>query len=153
MSGDDIKIRFCDKCFALFANEGAKGRCPKDKRHHNPAGHEFLLPLSARDPDTAQRPWQRCEKCNIIFFNGEPDKGVCPVEGAHEATKLDPLVFVLSHDVNRTSSQQKAWEYCVKCKALYYDGYYPEKGYCAKSGVHERNGDAFRFLLEYLPGS
>ena len=41
-----------------------------------------------------QAAWRFFQKCEAMFFNGYPNKGICTAGGAHEATGF---YFVLSH--------------------------------------------------------
>ena len=43
-----------------------------------------------------QRDWRFCHKCVGLFFDGRPDKGICPRGGAHEAAGFN---FVLPHPI------------------------------------------------------
>ena len=38
--------------------------------------------------------WRFCQKCEAMFFDGYPNKGICAAGGGHEAEGFD---FVLPH--------------------------------------------------------
>lgn len=58
---------------------------------------------------------------------------------AHEASGF---VFKLCHDFPAKPFQQAGWRFCVKCQALFYDGF-PDNGACAATGAHEPAGYVF----------
>ena len=45
-------------------------------------------------PDSVQADWRFCQKCQSMFFDGYPTKGICPAGGAHNAKGYN---FVLPH--------------------------------------------------------
>ncbi|MET9913485.1 hypothetical protein ABZZ74_43165 [Streptomyces sp. NPDC006476] len=77
-----------------------------------------------------QLDWRFCQKCNVMFFDGFPDKGSCAAEGPHVASGF---VFALPHDIPPAPKSQAAWRYCAKCHAMFYDGF-PQKGACPTDG-------------------
>jgi len=90
-----------------------------------------------------QGDWRFCHKCNSMFFNGFPQKGVCPGGGAHDAAGL---TFVLPHEIPETPTAQHNWRFCQKCESLFFDGF-PQKGRCAAGGGHVAAG--FNFTLPH----
>jgi hypothetical protein len=52
--------------------------------------------------------------------------------------------FWLLHDEPTTASSDDNWRFCVKCHALFMDGW-PYKGHCAAGGGHAAAG--FNFVL------
>jgi hypothetical protein len=95
-----------------------------------------------------QPDWRFCNKCNAVFYSGAPDKGRCPAGGAHVP---QGFLFSLHYDSRQAGSQriQYAWRYCVKCRALFYDGF-PGKGRCpADGGGHAAQG--LMFGLDFQP--
>jgi len=94
-----------------------------------------------KQPTPVQEGWRFCRKCQAMFFDGYPGKGVCPAGGAHAAEGFN---FVLPHDV--AGGGQRDWRYCAKCYAMFFDGY-PSKGVCPAGGAHAAEG--FNFVLPY----
>jgi hypothetical protein len=90
-----------------------------------------------------QRDWRFCHKCNVMFFDGFPEKGVCPAGGGHEAAGFN---FDVPHDEPETPNAQAAWRFCRKCNAMFFDGS-PDKGACPGGGGHEAAG--FTFVLPH----
>ncbi len=90
-----------------------------------------------------QSEWRFCHKCNVMFFNGFPNKGNCPSGGEHEAAGF---TFVLSYDGSETSNDQINWRFCHKCTTMFFDGF-SEKGRCPSGGGHEAAG--FNFILPH----
>ncbi len=92
-----------------------------------------------------QNNWRYCGKCHALFFDGYPDKGKCPADGAHEAIGYN---FVLPHNIAETPNAQKDWEFCVKCNGMFFNGY-PDKGKCPTGGGHQHHPEAYRFILPH----
>ncbi len=110
---------------------------------HEAAGFNFVLPHDASGSEWAQRDWRYCQKCHAMFFDGYPDKGLCPSGGGHSAAGFN---FVLTHDVPRSALAQSDWRYCLKCHTMFFDGY-PGKGVCQAGGGHAAAG--FNFVLSH----
>jgi hypothetical protein len=94
-------------------------------------------------PASGQANWRYCRKCQSMFYDGYPTKGVCLAGGPHAAAGFN---FVLQHD---TTGDQCDWRYCRKCECLFYDGY-PASGRCAVNG-HVAQGYNFH-LPHDVPG-
>jgi hypothetical protein len=94
--------------------------------------------------DSAQAGWRYCQKCESMFFDGYPTKGVCPAGGAHSAAGYD---FVLPHDISGPG--QPDWKFCQKCQSMFFDGY-PTKGVCPAGGAHSAAG--YNFVLPHVSG-
>jgi hypothetical protein len=87
-----------------------------------------------------QSDWRFCHKCNVMFFNGFPEKGSCPADGGgHEAAGFN---FDLPHDEPETANAQAGWRFCPKCNAMHFGG-----GTCNAGGEHEEAG--FMFVLPH----
>lgn len=111
---------------------------------HEAAGFNFVLPHDASGSEWSQRDWRYCQKCHTMFFDGYPDKGLCPSGGGHSAAGFN---FVLAHDVPKSSAlAQRDWRYCLKCHTMFFDGY-PGKGVCQAGGGHAAAG--FNFVLSH----
>lgn len=110
---------------------------------HVAAGLNFLLPHDVPESTWAQQNWRYCQKCHMLFFDGYPDKGVCPGGGGHFAAGFN---FVVPHDVAPSGPSQANWRYCHKCHTMFFDGY-ANKGVCAASGGHSAAG--FNFVVTH----
>jgi hypothetical protein len=139
--------RNCMKCQGMFFNGfPIKGRCPAGGQHeqyHPATAMNFDLPRDVPGTDHAQPDWRNCMKCQGIFFNGYPTKGVCPAGGHHE--QYNPATafnFVLPHDASPGGHFQPNWRYCQKCQVLFFNGF-PVKGVCAAGGQHDAAGYDF----------
>lgn len=86
--------------------------------------------------DRAQAAWRFCHKCNAMFFDGFPQKGVCPAGAGHEAAGFN---FVLPHD--RPGPGQDNWRFCHKCNAMFFNG---SPGVCPAGAGHDAAGFDFR---------
>jgi hypothetical protein len=111
---------------------------------HVRKGRNFIMPHDVSESAWAQKEWRYCQKCSTMFFDGYPDKGVCPAGGGHFAAGFN---FVVPHDVTAPEQAQKDWRYCHKCHSLFFDGY-ADKGSCAAGGGHAAAG--FNFVLSYI---
>jgi hypothetical protein len=112
---------------------------------HEAAGFDFVLPHGA-DPGQGQSEWRFCVKCHGLYYDGYPDKGVCPDGGPH-ALHPASFNFSLPHDASPIDGQQ-GWRFCLKCQGLYYDGY-ADDGVCPRGGGHRTHPDAFKFVLPH----
>src|ERR1700733_8996843 len=88
--------------------------------------------------------WRFCHKCNAMFFNGFPAKGLCAAGGGHEAQGFN---FQLPHDVPENPKAQAHWRFCHKCNDMFFDGF-PNKGKCKAGGGHAAQG--FNFVLPHV---
>jgi hypothetical protein len=57
----------------------------------------------------------------------------------------DVVLLILSKKGTKMP-EQLAWRFCVKCEAMFYDGF-PDKGRCPAGGGHEAAG--FNFVLPH----
>jgi hypothetical protein len=104
------------------------------------------VPTPALAPPT-QSNWRRCEKCNMLFFNGYRDKGRCPAGGRHAV--FGRFDYVLVYD-DSTGPGQGDWRFCRKCKAIFFNGY-PSKGVCPAGDGHEAAGYNFFLFHDRKP--
>lgn len=105
-----------------------------------PGLFSVAVPASALAAPT-QANWRRCQKCNMLFFDGYRDKGRCPAGGGHAV--FGRFDYVLVYD-DSTGPGQGDWRFCRKCKSLFFNGY-AAKGGCAAGAAHEAAG--FNFFL------
>jgi len=91
-----------------------------------------------------QLDWRYCQKCHVMFFDGNPDKGSCAAGGPHVA---QGYMFALPHDIPPAPKSQGDWRFCGKCHAMFYDGF-PQQGACPRDGGwHAAAG--FGFVLPH----
>ncbi len=88
--------RRCRQCRGLYYDGyPEKGRCPVGGGHvPSTSNNNYLLNHDIPGDDTLQRDWRFCGQCNGLFFDGYPEKGVCPAGGGHAAAGWN---FVLPH--------------------------------------------------------
>ena len=153
--------RLCQNCHVMFFNGyDTKGVCslqrvsPITHAHlqvaHTAMGFNFVLPYDT--PIAGQSDWRFCNKCDAMFYNGYPDKGVCPAGGGHVPQGYN---FVLPHDIPPVVVHfprveivgQPGWRFCNKCHAIFYDGFPTTKGICPAGGGHVPQG--YNFVLKY----
>ena len=137
--------RRCARCLTMFFNGYTnKGRCPAGSGGHRAStpqvvnGGDYKLPYGPGWP--GQSDWRYCTKCHVLFFDGFPTKGVCPVGGGHAAQGYN---FTLLHDT--TGAGTRDWRFCNKCDGMFYNGW-NEKGICPAGGGHVAQG--YNFLLD-----
>ena len=79
--------RFCQQCFAMYwAGDPANhGRCPATGGVHSfrLESFNFFLPHDHNGP--GQTEWRFCDRCRVMFWNQEANKGVCAAGGGHRA--------------------------------------------------------------------
>jgi hypothetical protein len=137
--------RFCGACYTLFhrrLNE-PNSVCPAGGTHQA-IGFNFLLPwveehVEVPDTHTAQGKWHFCKWCRALFYDGYPDKGVCPGHGRHERAGWN---FVLPRELPETPTAQAHWRFCDTCHTLFFAGF-PRMGHCANGREHLRIGSEF----------
>jgi hypothetical protein len=81
-----------------------------------------------------QANWRWCRKCSGMFFaNGQPEAGVCPEGGFHDATASGS--YTLAHNT-RIPSGQPDWRWCSKCQGLFHASGQNDTGVCPAGGQH-----------------
>jgi hypothetical protein len=154
-SGEQGNWRFCSKCHQLFFDGyPEKGRCPAGAGH-SAIGFNFQIEYSSSRRQELpgrkrQYDWRFCQKCHTMFFDGYPNKGVCPAGGGHAAAGYMFGLWDVNGPSFPTSKMQNNWRFCNKCQALFYDGY-PNKGRCPAGGGHVAQG--LNFKLFYVDES
>ena len=78
-------------------------------------------------------PWRFCNKCFCMFFDGNPEKGVCAGGDGHTA---QGFTFNLPANIAETDHDQAHWRFCNKCSSMFFHGS-PENGTCPAGGGHE----------------
>jgi hypothetical protein len=78
--------RFCSNCFAMYwsLTPAQLNRCnanPGSPHVFHPDSFPFDLPHDHNGP--GQRDWRFCNRCSVMFFNGEANKGSCTAGGGH----------------------------------------------------------------------
>jgi hypothetical protein len=88
--------------------------------------------------------WRYCQKCHVMFYNGDAEKGSCAAGGAHAAQGYE---FFLPFDVPETRTAQANWRQCRYCLAMFFNGY-QDKGRCPVSNAHKAD-DSFHYVLPH----
>jgi hypothetical protein len=80
-----------------------------------------------------QAGWRWCDKCQGMFFNDNPSKGVCPADGnAHDASHSGRYMMIRGETEAPEPSgpetfgnvgQQGDWRWCSKCQGLFFAGH------------------------------
>jgi len=132
----------CVNCDSLFYDGYRnKGRCPINKATaHSPSGgnsNSYVLTYDSRGP--GQPNWRFCNKCEALFFDGYPQKGVCAAGGGHVAAGYN---FTLRYDAKAEGTS--GWRFCNKCQVLFMSA--GSKVICAAGGRHVAAG--YNFVLD-----
>jgi len=98
----------CSKCDVMFLGQSNKETCIGGGNHVGDNAN-FTLSQFVPEGPNAQGSWRLCQACSALFFDGFPDKGLCPAAhhlspgglantfGGHSATMQ--FDFVLPHDL------------------------------------------------------
>jgi hypothetical protein len=92
-----------------------------------------------------QANWRWYNKCQGLFFTGNPTTGACPVRGGHDFAGSG------DYDLNMgaiAGTQQPSWRWCNKCQGLFFTGN-PTTGNCPAGGGHNYAGSA-DYKMSYL---
>ena len=81
----------------------------------------------------SQSGWRWCEKCQGLFFSGNPDQGACPAGGRHDASRSGAYLMTLG---DGGEGMQAAWRWCQKCQGLFFSGN-PDQGACPAGAGHD----------------
>jgi hypothetical protein len=82
----------------------------------------FWVTKQSQLPNPSQPGWRYCQKCQCLFFDGFPNKGVCTAGGNHSAQGFN---FVLPQDVASNLGQTE-WRFCEKCNSMFFNGFRPK---------------------------
>jgi hypothetical protein len=114
----------------------------------------FLVPNAPTGASGDQGSWRGCVNCDTLFYDGEANKGVCPIGpgAAHRGdTSPQTMVWLLHYDAQKVGRTiQYDWRFCQKCFGLFYDGL-PDKGRCAAGGGHLAQGLMFGLTWATTP--
>jgi hypothetical protein len=139
----------CINCNMLFFDGYKdKGRCPgRSNQAHIPEKRAGSIKpyYLAYDDSTGpgQGDWRYCAKCKVLFYNGYPQKGVCPGDGkGHEAAGWN---FFLYHDRPQRTHEEAGWHFCSKCNSLFYTRASNNSGCPADGKGHQLAG--YKFLV------
>lgn len=83
-----------------------------------------------------QTAWTWCQKCQGLFYAGNPTPGVCPAGGGHDGSASGHYVLDLNADPAAHPQGQSQWSWCQKCQGLCYG---PQLGssVCPAGGQHD----------------
>jgi hypothetical protein len=147
----------CIKCFDMFyLGFRDNGQCPRDGLvHDHHLSWIFKLPYNSAWTPNDQPDWRWCGNCHALFFAGyAPNLGRCTFGGPHriDGSGQGQVNFVLPHDIGEPPGTQAAWRFCVRCYALYFDGWQTNKGICPAGSGHAAAGYNFAIPVDsYTP--
>lgn len=142
--------RFCDRCYTMFFDGYTpKGLCPHPSGGgHRAQGWMFNLPYNMTPDSWNQPDWRYCDKCHVMFWDGQGWKGVCPGGGGHRAQGWN---FTLPHNYLQLPwNSQSDWRYCYDCAGLFFAGF-ALRGNCPAGLEHRFRSTDFLFMLPYIP--
>lgn len=105
---------------------------------------------------TEQADWRLCNNCQVLFWNGSPNKGKCPnTDGGHVvAGKAN---YTLDGDTGPggaiPAGAQDDWRWCENCMVLWWNGLDYQKGPCAATNSDHQPGNSWNFTLQSGPDS
>src|SRR3954452_19929705 len=90
--------------------------------------------------------WRFCSKCFGLWFNGNPDNGICPAGGTHDVSQSGNYTLHISPDPG-----QPGWRWCHKCEGLWFsENNVP--GVCPAGGAHSQTGSG-QYVLQTAPAA
>ena len=95
-----------------------------------------------------QRNWRWCNKCQGLWFAGNPTAGKCPAGGTH--VKTGSGNYSLVHQATIAPGQSN-WRWCSKCQGLWFGGN-PTAGKCPAGGTHIKTGSG-NYTLAHQSGA
>ena len=90
-----------------------------------------------------QANWRWCNKCQGLFFAGNPTSGACPAEGGHNFGGSGNYTLQFAGE---GAGGQINWRWCNKCQGLFFAGN-PTSGACPAEGGHNFGGSGNYGLL------
>lgn len=113
--------RYCENCCGLWFNGGGStGVCPDPASggsHVLTGSGDYTLELTPALV-SGQGDWRWCQKCQGLYFNGNPAAGVCPAGGAHDVTGSGDYVL----QTGTIAGLQDNWRWCIQCQGLFFNG-------------------------------
>ena len=100
-----------------------------------------------------QAAWRWCQKCQGLFFSGNPDQGACPAGAAHDASRRGAYLMTFG---DGAEGMQAAWRWCQKCQGLFFSGNL-DQGACPAGAAHDASSsgayacDSIRTRLRPCP--
>ncbi|WP_156325277.1 hypothetical protein [Nonomuraea sp. SBT364] len=149
--------RFCADCFVLYLGGiYADSHCPRNGYSgHRAAGWTFKLMYNENTPPgggegpNVQGNWRHCYRCATLYWALSTSQR-CPSWGAHAwGDAFTRQQYLLSHDLGQPSGSQNQWRYCVKCSALFFNGYAykGEYGLCPYDDIYGHTAAGYDFVL------
>jgi hypothetical protein len=94
----------------------------------------------------AQANWRWCNKCQGLFFAGNPTTGYCPAGGGHDFGGSGNYALAIA-----PGPGQDNWRWCNKCQGLFFAGN-PTTGSCPAGGGHDF-GESGDYAVAFAPGT
>lgn len=119
-------------------------------------GVKYSYPETSLDfsVTVGQDDWRYCSQCSELFYDGYPDKGICPgvpilgrIGGQRGHRGVGSDMYFMPHEPPEAG--QDNWRYCGLCHAMFYDGY-PTKGVCPANPAETGHVAAgYMFVLQH----
>jgi hypothetical protein len=88
-----------------------------------------------------QRNWRWCNRCQGLFFGGNPTTGACPLGGGHNRGSGNYVMFAYAPI---PAHSQAGWRWCNRCQGLFAPGNNSNdpnnNGVCPLGGGHNPGG-------------
>ena len=101
---------------------------------------------------STQPGWRWCQKCEGLFFAGNPNQGTCPKDRqAHDGSQSGHYAAVFG-DVADTTDFQNGWRWCHKCQGFYFAGG-ASQGTCPKDRQAHDGSQSSRYAAVFGDGA
>ena len=104
------------------------------------------------DFSLGQRNWRWCQKCEGMFFAGNPSQGTCPAGGAHDRSASGDYDMIVPVPGMRVPPGQTGWRWCQKCQGMFF-GDNPSNGSCPVGGAHDKSASGPYKLIHQAPAA
>jgi hypothetical protein len=140
--------KFCDKCKILYwGPEQTSSVCPAGGTHGGSSSNYTVFFNPTETDQNEQVGWQFCDKCKAMYFFAQNNQAssVCPAGGTHGGPSSTYMMFLGQVAVTGFSSQVN-WQFCDKCKGMYYG---PERtsSVCPAGGIHGGTTSEYTMLF------
>lgn len=143
--------RHCRKCEGMFfAGNPTRGVCPLDQGEHDMTGSsDYVLANASTDFFAqSQANWRWCQKCQGLFFAGNPTHGVCPADNRPHDAAIGGE-YRLARDMPSNFPYQPMWYWCGKCQALFFSASGRLSGRCPMDGRQHDGSSSSNYTLMF----
>jgi hypothetical protein len=149
-NGNQHGWKWCNKCQGMvYGGNPSPGPCPAGGDHSHTGSADYSISYgSGPYTGATQGNWRWCDKCQGLWYAGNPSGGHCPAGGSHSHTGSSD--YWLDTSTVFEYPQQDNWRWCDKCEGLWYAGN-PSAGHCPAGGSHSHTGSGNYLLYMDAP--